>query len=192
MFNLAYPLEETVDINGVEYPLNTAFDNVLRLIDLQNDRSMTGQQQIEIGLQMLIGTDLEDIPIEQKEEILYQLFLSVVGDGEEPDVPRDIDGNPMPSSPQKKHYDYKQDAEIIYSSFMQCYGMDLFKMQGKLSWKKFQALLDGLSDDTMLKKVIDIRTCKVPTGKRTSEEAERINKLKRIYALKGDEEHAED
>lgn len=192
MFNLAYPLEETVDINGVEYPLNTAFDNVLRLIDLQNDRGMTGQQQIEIGLQMLIGTDLEDIPIEQKEEILYQLFLSVVGGGEEYDVARDIDGNPMPVSPQKKHYDLKQDAELIYASFMQCYGIDLFEQQGKMQWKKFQALLDGLSEDTTFKKVVDIRTCELPSGRGTEKERERIKKLKRIYALEGDEEHAED
>lgn len=187
MFDLAYPLEETVEIDGVEYPLNMSFDNILRLIDLQNDNEVPGIQQIELGLEMLIGTDLGDIPIEQKEEILYQLFKNAVGDGEEDHQSVDIDGNPMPQKKEKEVYSLKEDAEAIFASFYQDYGVDLFEMQGKLHWRKFKAMLSGLRPDTKFKEIVGIRTMEPPTGKGMEQERKRIKELQRIYALKGDE-----
>lgn len=187
MFDLAYPLTETVDINGKEYELNLAFDNVLRLIDMLNDKELSDFEQIEIGLEMIIGDSLVDYNIEKKEEIFYSIFKETIGKDTEEGQPVDIEGNPMPQKKEKETYDLKQDAEYIYASFMSDYGIDLFEQQGKLHWYKFKALLGGLTDGSKFLRVIEIRTAELPKGKGTEKQRKQMLELKRIYALKGDD-----
>jgi hypothetical protein len=85
---------------------------------------------------------------------------------------------------QKKIFDYRKDAELIYASFFAVYKLDLFELQGKLHWKKFQALMMHLDDNSPFKQVIGYRTMKVPTEKEaTKEYIQHVRKMKRIYAL---------
>ncbi|WP_381151628.1 Gp15 family bacteriophage protein, partial [Streptomyces cyaneofuscatus] len=84
------------------------------------------------------------------------------------------------TSKKDEVFDFEQDAEYIYASFLFDYNLDLFEQQGKLHWRKFQALLKGLSEDAKFSKVIEIRTMKLP---KEGEERKRIQELKRIYAL---------
>jgi len=186
--DLAYPLDDTVEIDGKKYKLDLSFDNVLRLIDMLNDKELDDVTQIETGLYMLLGVEL-DYPIEKKAEIFQKIFRETIGKEAEENIPVDIEGNPLPVDPeeQKRVYSIKQDAEYIYASFYQDYGIDLFEMQGKLHWEKFKALLVGLRPDTKFKEVIEIRTMELPSGKGMEKERERIKKLKAYYKLKEDE-----
>jgi len=186
MFDLAYPLEDSVEINGEHHALNLAFDNVLRLIDLLSDKSLSDAIQIEIGLEMLIGVDL-DISLPEKEEYFYQVFQETIGQGSEDNQMVDIDGNPMPEQKEEKLYDLKQDAAYIYASFMSDYSIDLFEQQGKLHWEKFKALLSGLTDGSKFLRVIEIRTMELPKGKGTEKQRSEVIKMKKAYALKDDE-----
>lgn len=52
-------------------------------------------------------------------------------------------------------YDYIIDGEYIYSSFLQCYGIDLIDIN--MHWWKFKALFNGLSEDTKMAQVMQIR-----------------------------------
>lgn len=185
MFDLAYPLIETVEIDGLEFAVDLSFDNVLRLIDMLNDEEIPDHVQIEIGLEMLLGVNLE-YPLEKREEIFYQLFESTIGIGEGMNVPVDIEGNPMPQKKDKEVYSLKQDAPYIYASFMSDYKIDLFEQQGKLHWYKFKALLGGLTDGSKFLRVIDIRTAELPSGKGTEKQRKQMLEAKRAYALKGD------
>lgn len=180
--DLAYPLTETVEIDGKTYHLDMSFDNILRLIDMLNDKDLDDVTQIEIGLQMLLGIDLE-YPIEKKEEIFYQIFRETIGKEVEENIPVDIEGNPMPAKKEEKVYSIKQDAPYIYASFYQDYGIDLYEMQGKLHWEKFKALLEGLRPDTKFKEIVNIRTMELPTGKGTEKQRKRIKELKEYYRL---------
>lgn len=184
--NLAYPLTESVEIDGNEYPLNLAFDNVLRLIEMLGDKELDDITQIETGLYMLLGFDL-DYPIDKKEEIFYQIFHESIGKEVEENISVDIEGNPMPQQKDEQIYSIKQDAPYIYASFYQDYGIDLYEMQGKLHWEKFQALLSGLKPDTKFKEIINIRTMELPTGKGTEKQRKHIKELQEYYALKGDD-----
>lgn len=184
--DLAYPLTESVEIDGVEYPLNLAFDNVLRLIDLLGDKEINDITQIEIGLQMLLGVEL-NYPIDKKEEILHLIFNETLGKEVEESLPVDIEGNPMPQQNEEQVYSIKQDAPYIFASFYQDYGIDLYECQGKLHWEKFKALLSGLKPDTKFKEVINIRTMELPTGKGTEKQRKNIKELKEYYKLKNDE-----
>jgi len=181
--DLAYPITETAEINGVTYDIDLSFDNVLRLIDMLSDRELDDITQIELGLQMLLDTELA-CDIEEKEEIFYQIFKSTIGKDAEEKQPVDIEGNPMPVKKEEKIYSLKQDAEHIYASFMSDYGLDLFEQQGKLHWDKFKALLAGLTDGSKFSRVIEIRTMDLPRGKGTAKQRRQIKKLKEHYKLK--------
>ena len=187
--NLAYPLEDIAEIDGVTYELDMSFDNILRLFDLIKDDSINDIDKAEIGLIMLIKDDLEQYDIETKAQIFIDLFKSAIGADEEEHQAVDIAGNPMPkmTNDDEKTHDLVQDAEYIYASFMHTYNIDLFEQQGRLHWKKFKALLNGLGEDTIFSRIVGIRTAELPTGKGTSKERERLRKLKRKYALKEDD-----
>lgn len=180
--DLAYPLTDTVEIDRKTYKLDLSFDNVLRLIDMLNDKQLDDITQIETGLYMLLGVEL-DYPIEKKEEIFYQIFYETIGKEVEENIPVDLDGNPMPQQKEEEIYSIKQDAPYIYASFYQDYGIDLFEVQGKLHWEKFKALLAGLRPDTKFKEIVNIRTMELPTGKGTEKQRKRIKELKEYYRL---------
>ena len=185
MLNLAYPITETVEINGKKYNLNMSFDNILRLFDLLQDDEFNDAQKVVLGLEMLVNATF-DLPIEEQAEIFTELFKATIGKGQEDKQPVDLDGNPMPvvSQENKKVYDLVQDAEYIYASFMSDYGIDLFEAQGKLHWYKFKALLNGLTDKSKFMRVVEIRQAEMPKGKGMQKERERLRKLKEHYALK--------
>lgn len=187
--NLAYPITDIAEIDGVTYELDMSFDNILRLFDLIREESVDDISKIETGLIMLINDNLEQYDIETKAQIFIDLFKSAIGSDDEEEQAVDLAGNPMPkmTSEDEKTHDLVQDAEYIYASFYHTYGIDLFEEQGKLHWKKFKALLNGLGEDTIFSRIVGIRTAELPTGKGTSKERERLRKLKRKYALKEDD-----
>ena len=188
MLQLAYPIDDTVEINGHEYTLDMSFDNVLRLIDMVNDKSINDKDKITTGIQMLLGVCfLHDI--ETQAEIFIELFSATVGKEAENNQPVDLEGNPIPQPKnEKRNYSLKEDADFIFASFMSDYGIDLIEEQGNLHWLKFRALLGGLTEGSKFLRVLDIRTMDIPTGKGTTKQAEQVRKLKRQYALKGDDE----
>ena len=62
--------------------------------------------------------------------------------------------------------------------------MELIKERGKLQWKNFCKLLDGLPDKTKLKEVMRIRAMEVPEPtKYNQKERQNIMELKAYYAL---------
>ena len=185
MFKLNYRINDTVEILDQAYDIYLAFDNVLRLLELINDGELNDSDKIEIGIELLLGKPLE-FDIEQQYQIfnaLFEQFIQVSGQ-----VRTDRLGNPLPMQDESKpNYCFKHDAEYIYASFMQAYGIDLIEEQGKLHWIKFKALLDGLPEDTKFRQVLDIRLRKLPTGKGTMDERKALMVLKKTYALPGQE-----
>lgn len=186
MFKLTDTLVNEVEINGRMYNLDMSFDNILSLIDMLNDKELGDATQILLGIEMLIEEPLE-CSIEEKAKIFFELYETLIDVAKDDDVEYDIEGNPMPVQSKEKEvdiYDIAQDAEYIYASFMQDYGMDLFEQQGVLHWDKFRALLAGLREDTKFKKVLEIRQMPLPAGKGSSEQRKQVEELKKAYALK--------
>lgn len=67
--------------------------------------------------------------------------------------------NKLPRSENSKSIkllDYKYDMDIIYSSFMTQYGIDIIDIE-ELHWFKFNALLGGLTANTKLVEVMGYR-----------------------------------
>ena len=183
MFSLAYPIDDVVEIDGQTYELDMSFDNVIRLIDMLNDNELDDITKVETGLYMLLGVEL-DYDLEKKAELFRTIFEQAIAQGKKAEPAVDIAGDPMPEKKEEEVYSLKQDAEYIYASFMQDYGIDLIEQQGKLHWYKFKALLGGLRSDTQFKEIINIRTMELPSGKGMEKERRRIKKLKEAYKLK--------
>lgn len=185
MLNLAYDIDDTIIIDGVKYIVDMSFDNILRLLDMLGDDDLQDATQVIIGVRMLLDIELE-LPLDKQEEVLYTIFKEFVGLGAEAEESVDIEGNPMPAihKESKRMYSLTQDADYIYASFMQDYGIDLFEQQGELHWYKFQALLGGLREDTKFKKVLEIRGMELPTGKGTSKQRESIKAAQKELKLK--------
>lgn len=184
MIKIAYPLVDEISFNGVSYALDLSFDNVLRLFEMFDDNRISNHVKIETALKMLIGDDLGDLSIEEKDKVLFEIIDNVVtGEDDEEIIEYDLAGNPMPVQHDEDEvvFDMIQDSEYIFSSFMYDYGINLIKEQGKLHWYEFKSLLNGLSEDSKLMRVIDIRTMDTP---KKGKEREQVIKLKKHYALK--------
>lgn len=180
MFELTSHLPEEIKIDGKEYRLNLFFDTVLLFFDLMNDDDFDDFSKIEIAFDMFVEHN-EEFDFEVKFETVKAISEQFVNseDGEQ-------------TGSGKIHYDLKQDAEYIYSSFLQEYNIDLIEKQGELHWYKFRALLNGLRDDTRFKEIVGIRAAELPTGKGMEEERKRLTKLKNLYALKKDQRTREE
>lgn len=188
MLELTQPHDDTVIINGKSYNLNMSFDNILNLHEMLNDTELTDAQQIVLANIMLFGEDLK-FDLQTQEEIFNQIYKQKIDDSEDGEPATDLAGNPMPKvggenvPTEDRAMSFKQDADFIYASFMQDYGIDLIEQQGIMHWQKFMALLHGLRDDTKLMKIIEIRTMDIPKGTK-GKERENIKKAKERYKLK--------
>jgi Bacteriophage Gp15 protein len=177
---MTFKLTDTFDNDCFEYEgkvfhVDMAFDNILRLFEMFDDESFFEWEKILLALEILIVEydELKDKPYEE----LFELFKYVMKEFLEIDLDK-------PAEKQKKIMDYKKDAELIYASFFAVYKIDLFELHGKLHWKKFQALLTHLDDNSPFKQVIGYRTMKVPSEKQASKEyIQHVRKMKQLYAL---------
>ncbi len=170
MFTIAR--SEEMSINN--YKLDLSFDNVLRVYELIENENLEEVILVDVILEMLIKNDFSDLSVSDKRMLLNAIFYKFI---EPPQKNKTKTSGPV-------SMDYFEDAKYIYSSFMQAYGIDLIKEQGKLSWMKFRVLLEGLPENTKLKEVIGIRLRKIP--KRTKYNAEEIKVLieqKAFYKL---------
>ena len=80
---------------------------------------------------------------------------------------------------QAQLIDFEQDAEYIYASFLQAYGINLLKVQNKLTWTEFKALLNALPDNTIMQQIIEIRAWKPEYGG----DKNKMRKLQAKYSL---------
>lgn len=135
--------------DGREVPVNADFRVILKCLRTLKDRKFTdAQKEAFISLYFFNG-----LGVRNPSHLLNQ-FLS---DGTE----SEDDGDPPVM-------DFEQDADVIYSSFMQSYGIDLIDIPF-LHWSKFKALVAGLGDETALGRRVSLRlaeTSKLPPDKR--------------------------
>ncbi|HHH7646052.1 TPA: bacteriophage Gp15 family protein [Listeria monocytogenes] len=200
MLSLAFGVNDIYEYEGREYKLDLAFDNVLRVIDLTEDNSLSDVFRANLAIDVLFADDMpwprsneEDkyANIEEKSLVLIDIFTNYIVKENDDGLLYDIDGNKMPSATNNNDeaeeiasYSLTQDADYIYASFLQDYNIDLLDSRGKMHWYKFRALLESLRDDTTIKTIIGIRQAELPSGKGTEKERNELIKLKNRYKLK--------
>ena len=182
MLDLSRKLTDKLVIDDKEFPLNLSFDNVLRLFEMWQDAEVPEFVKPHFGIRILTG-------VEEMSEIFNEVFEEHISLSEVEDnhVEYDLAGNPMKTTAsngkqEQAPYDIRFDGDYIYASFLQAYGIDLFDVQGKLHWKKFNALLSGLPEGTKFMEVIKIRKWKPQKGD-SAEYKEEMRRLQKDYAL---------
>ena len=181
--------------NGVECQIDMTFDNVLDIFDVLADDDLSDFDKANLGLLYLfdgehLDPDMATIAPEDAVETWNDIFENYISVADKEVVDYDLQGNPMPKKATKKLIDIEKDAEFIYSSFRQAYRIDLFDEQGKMHWHKFQALLNGLPENTIFKRIIQIRAWE-PSKNESKEYKKSMSELQEIYSLEDEQEEVE-
>lgn len=155
--------------------INCTFDTVLNIQQVFRE-DLTQREKVDIALHLLVKNawNLNLFTEKEKVGILDTIFQKCIRTKEKPQIRKSI----VPV------LDFQEDGEYIYASFLQDYGIDLIERQGKLSWRKFVALFDGLSDKTKIRTVMRIRGIDLPEPNgRNQKQIQELLELKAYYAL---------
>lgn len=177
-------LPDSFEYNGKEYSINLSFDRVLDMREIQQEELIEVDSKIELMLEALEVECEEEERTNVLEYVLYNVIHKV---DEEETIEYDLLGNPMKKSKTEQEteitLDFEQDASLIYSAFLQAYGINLYNEFGKLHWYEFMALIEGVPENTLLYQVRNIRAWK-PQKHDSKEYKRQMNKLKELYKLK--------
>lgn len=145
------------------------FKNVLICLEVEDDEIFTDVEKIEICAKILIASKVSNL--QEKAKILNEVFKSLSENNEQQQI---------------KSFDFKQDADYIYSAFMQTYNIDLLsKKYNKMHWNEFVALFSGLPENTRIMQIIDIRMKPLPKPtKYNAEQRSELMRLKALYRVK--------
>nr|DAH94195.1 MAG TPA: hypothetical protein [Caudoviricetes sp.] len=178
------PLVTSIEFDGTELPIDLTFDNVLDVFDILEDSDLFPEEKVNMCLELLIS-DFEKIfqgSSEQQFLLFNYILENYISVGGSEGIETDRLGNPMPNAvKEKRTISLVHDAKYIYASFRQI-GINLFEEQGRMMWEEFQALLESLPDDTILARIMQIRTWEPSKGE-SAKEKERMRKLQQKYAL---------
>ena len=178
------PLVTSIEFDGIELPIDLTFDNVLDVFDILEDSDLFPEEKVNMCLELLISDFEKNFqgPSEQQFLLFNHILENYISVGDSDGFETDRLGNPMPNAvKEKKTISLVHDAKYIYASFRQI-GINLFEEQGRMMWEEFQALLESLPDDTILARIIQIRTWEPSKGE-SAKEKERMRKLHQKYAL---------
>lgn len=186
MINVFYEsLPEALEINGREYPIITDFREWLRFSDM-----LKSDIPENYKLEFLEDMFLEEMPSMYSPEDI-ELVMNAITDflslaelefpmlRQEEEEP----GNVFEEGVKKAIY-YEQDAPYIISAFQREYQIDLLSVE-YLHWWKFRMLLDGLSEESQIKKRIYWRTCDV--SKMDQKERMKILSIRRRITIPEEE-----
>jgi hypothetical protein len=176
--------DERIEFHGEIYPLDMAYDTVLNVQRMFRERLLSDSDMLMEALK-IFGIDEKSISRltwDDRSELLNQIFEEKVKTRTRPRVGK-----------ARVLFDFEEDGEYIYASFMQDYGLDLIDQQGKLPWRRFMALFEGLSGDTKIKEVMKYRGMELPAPNgKNNKEIQDLMEIKAYYALGYHEDNGKD
>lgn len=174
MLSLTRSLGNEFIYKGNSFKLDLSFDVVLRFYEMLDDKRLSDSDKVMTAFEMFLNQSPNDADfvVTAFEQINKYISMKPYGND------ADDGGNVIDNG---HLYSFQQDAEAIYSSFLEQYHIDLIDKQGKLHWDKFKALFQGLGPKTYLQRIIDIRT--YDTSDLKGEALAKINEAKQYYEL---------
>ena len=164
-------LPHSVVIDGSSYEIDTSFRTSILFEIMMFDDELNEQEKIAQALELYFG---DNIPGNIQEAVnAIKAFYSC---GRE-ETKKTSKGS---GSGAKKAFDFEYDADYIYSAFMHDYNIDLNTID--MHWWKFKALLNGLSEDNKLVKIMGYRSMDLSKITDKDEKA-RYKELQKIYAI---------
>ncbi len=171
-------LPYSVEYKGRIYKIKPYFDNVLQVFGIYQDKVLSDMQKLDIACRLLLVGRIK-LNESDKVGIINLIFETIISSKK-----NDTDNT--------KSFDFLQDSQYIYASFMYDYGIDLFQQQAKLHWWKFIALFNSLSESSKMSQIISIRIRPIPApDKYNAEMIDSLMKAKAFYALTFTQEERE-
>ncbi len=181
---LTEALPEAIEICGKHYKIQTDFRVWLMVDEIMRDRKISWEERIVRIIRLCLPPG--DCPVLPPSlDTVTKRIAEFYSCGKK--------GTQKRKGTQKTPiFSYSEDAEYIYASFYQQYGIDLTKTT--LHWWQFCALFSGLSRDTQIMQIIGYRSVNPAEigdkGRRSF-----YRKMKDIYRLadsRSDEERESD
>lgn len=163
----AESLPVTVEIEGVEYPIDTDFRTSIHFETLLQEE----QDELKIITKMLElyyrNRMPGNIPVAVEKALWF--YSGGVFQKQEDE-----------KSDSAQLYSFEYDWDYVYAAFLEQFGVDLQDV--KLHWWKFRAMFSSLSEKTRFAEIIGYRSVKL-SGKMPKAERDFYKKMKKIYAL---------
>jgi hypothetical protein len=184
-------LPSKVLIGGLEVSINTdfrtsiEFEGLIKQYDLEDEEEQK-EFRIEI-LKLYYPVLSEDF---EKSDMQTKLLINHIADNVGEAINQimwfhrcgeDINTEQVETSVSKeKIIDYEYDSKKIYAAFLDQYRKD-FQKEEYMHWWEFKALIEGLKEDSEIRKVMSIRALDVT--KVSKEQREYYTKLKKIVKI---------
>ena len=176
---IASSLPTTVDVDGVHVAINTGHRAGIKFTSVLEDNSLSDEDKLSYAL----GIYYKDRDVARHDTTaLIKAALSFYSYdpsehyGKTKSALSKGGGKPRKG---KQLVSYTKDDALIYAAFLQQYCLDL--ADSELHWHKFRALLDGLTEDTQLVKVMRYRSIKL--GDIATEERKFYRDMQEFYSL---------
>ena len=182
MISISRQLDDKIEYKGISYRINLAFDRVLTCYQVQADEWLEPEDKIDIMSKLLVKDKirLRRLKTEDKAKLINHIFE------------RMVNINSRKGKPGPKTFDWEADGDLVYSAYMQAYGIDLYDVMGQLDWRQFCAMFVGLPEQTKLREVMSIRSREVPPPtKDNHKERQAILDAKAYWALPQDNNYQE-
>lgn len=180
MLRLTDDLRRGFKIGDTIYKVDLAYDNVLRFYELLDDDHFSAIEKAQTAFEMFFGF----APGPDDDEYVVGAFEGIAEYlSEDPYEDTNADATDLAGNEfiPTRYYSFTQDAGAIYASFMEQYGINLIREQGKLQWDEFKALFAGLGPKTYFQRIVAIRQAD-PNDYEGKEQIELIEAQNR-YAL---------
>lgn len=173
-----------VEFQGKRYLVDLAYDTVLNVQRMYREKLLDNEDLILESLRLFHIPEkvIEKLTWQERYDLLEKIAGEKIAIRKRPQIGR-----------QQRLFDFEDDGEYIYASFLQAYGLDLIEQQGRLPWQNFIALFQGLPEKTKIREVMKIRGMDIPEyNGRNQKEIQQIVELKTYYALGYYEENGAD
>lgn len=138
-YDSEYPTK--IKVNGNIYKINSDYRVALSCFRAIYDEKISNTERGLAIITLLLG---EDVPIEDLEQCLKKCAIFLRCGKEENDNIEESDMN------------YLQDKQRVKTSIRQCFQIDVSKLE-YLHWWEYNELIEGLTEDTLLSKIREIR-----------------------------------
>ena len=164
-------LPTIVNINNVEYEINSDFRTSILFELLMQDNSIREEDKISMALQLYYPVIPEDI----NEAIEQMLWFYRCGK----DITKSKGTGKGKSITQI--YSFEHDDDYIYASFMDQYNIDLQDIE-YLHWWKFKAMFKSFKEDNEIVKIMGYRSMDL-SKINDKEEKAYYKKMQELYKL---------
>lgn len=171
-------LPRDVSIGGLNIPINSDFRTGILFSLLMEDSEIIDSEKIFLAIDLYFEDLPKDLNMKEIIDVIIWFYRCDKPINNEILSDKDNEDNASISNPILS---YEYDADYIYSAFLSQYNIDLQDVE-YMHWWKFKALLQGLSEEHLISKIMGYRAMVIDSDMSQKEKAFYREK-KRIFAL---------